>query len=421
MAAMNFISRSCLAEEEEDLRSNDREFLDANVVLQVHRSHLSRIEDLISDSFQTPDHDDDVHLLTSKKCTISKTCSLVFLHVTNIKQFSEWLSNSKFVFQGLNKSYVLQSNRALVRCSIDEDSNAIDHFTRVIHQRNIPKMVVKIDTFPPTIQCAVVTKLLQNLDQRNIPRDELDIAPKNHTHTLNIVQVQKKEKDTPETFLIGLSSVESSIPPIHKTKEVNDDVCRAHYKLDEAFLRYKNYHKNNGWPWRNETSAGSKRKRQFKLLGVDCGAAPGGWTKYLIEQSACDEVYSIDPGKLSDSVLSLPGVSHLQMTGQDALPKLKDVIEKQGTPVSIWVSDMCVHDISKQVDMILLAKTKGILQPDAAFVLTIKCNVGHAKKRFDDLTEKEVARLREAGAYDVMVVHLFSNRIGERTVIGFIQ
>lgn len=83
---------------------------------------------------------------------------------------------------------------------------------------------------------------------------------------------------------------------------------------------------------------------------------------------------------------------------------------------------MCIHDVEKQVDMFLRAKAEGLFRLDqVAFVLTIKCNIGHAKERFDELTAKEVARLVEAGGYDLVTLHLFSNRIGERTVMGFIK
>ena len=82
---------------------------------------------------------------------------------------------------------------------------------------------------------------------------------------------------------------------------------------------------------------------------------------------------------------------------------------------------MCVHDIPKQVNMFLRAYEAKSFEPDAAFVLTIKCNVGHAKERFDQLAEEQADRLRNRGAYDMQMIHLFSNRIGERTIVGFIK
>ncbi len=53
------------------------------------------------------------------------------------------------------------------------------------------------------------------------------------------------------------------------------------------------------------------------------------------------------------------------------------------------------------------------------FVLTMKCTVGHGKANFDAQVDQAVCNLKDkAETRDVSVVHLFSNRIGERTIIG---
>jgi 23S rRNA U2552 (ribose-2'-O)-methylase RlmE/FtsJ len=390
----------------------------ANVVLQVHKSHLSRMKDFIS-SFKT--QDDQVKIVSTER-SASKTCSLMFLSINDVKAFSERLIKLSFVFQALNKSYVMMSSKFFLD-SINEET--LGSRLRVMLQKEREdkqsRMVVKVDTFPPKIQRIVVTSLLEDLEMNEVPQEYLDIAPTNYTHTLSIIQVKQNAS---VSFLIGIASAEYSIASIHRNERAtNDDVCRAYYKLAEAFDRYKSLH-DNGWPFHNMI-AGSKRKcinnSTTSTVGVDCGAAPGGWTKYLVEQTGCEEVYSIDPGLLSDSVLSLPNVHHLQMTGQEAMPMLKERLTKRKMLISIWVSDMCVHEVAKQVDMLLFAKSSGIFRDNFAFVLTIKCNVGHSETRFEELTKKEVDRLNKAGAYDVMVVHLFSNRIGERTVIGRIK
>jgi hypothetical protein len=359
--------------------------------------------------------------IVSTERSASKTCSLMFLSIKDVKAFSERLTKLPFVFQALNKSYVLISSRS---CLDSIDEKTIGGRLRALLQREREnaqsRMVVKVDAFPPKIQRTVVTSLLEDLEKNQVPQEELDIAPKNHTHTLSIIQSKLHGS---VSFLIGMTPAECSIPTMATKNErtTNDDVCRAYYKLAEAFDRYQSQN-DNCWPFHN-IAAGSKRKNtaDVPIVGVDCGAAPGGWTKYLIESSGCDEVYSIDPGSLSDSVLSLPNVHHLQMTGQEAMPELKNTLTKRKMLVSIWVSDMCVHEVSKQVDMLLLAKSSGIFHNNVAFVLTIKCNVGHSETRFEELTNREVDRLKEAGTYDMMVVHLFSNRIGERTVIGCIK
>jgi 23S rRNA C2498 (ribose-2'-O)-methylase RlmM len=148
----------------------------------------------------------------------------------------------------------------------------------------------------------------------------------------------------------------------------------------------------------------------------------GGWTKYLLEKTHCDEVYAIDPGNMEESITSSVNVHHLQMTAQNAIPQLRDILTRRKAKVSIWVSDMCVQDVGKQVDIFLLAYKETLIETGTAFVLTIKCNVGHAKERFDEMANVEAARLKEkVDVSGLEILHLFSNRIGERTIIGCVK
>ena len=153
-----------------------------------------------------------------------------------------------------------------------------------------------------------------------------------------------------------------------------------------------------------------------------CFNTLGGWTKYLLEKTHCDEVYAIDPGKMDVSIISSVNVHHLEMTAQNAIPLLRDILIRRKAKVSIWVSDCCVQDVTKQVGIFLLALKEKIIKPGTAFVLTIKCNVGHAKERFDEMANTEAARLKEhVDVTGLEIIHLFSNRIGERTIIGSVK
>jgi hypothetical protein len=141
-----------------------------------------------------------------------------------------------------------------------------------------------------------------------------------------------------------------------------------------------------------------------------------------MEQTACDEVYAIDPGDMDASVLALSNVHHMKMTAAKAIPELRNMLAKRDAKISLWVGDMCTHDISQQVDLFRTAYDQGMfVLGNAAFVLTIKCNKGHGRERFDLLVEEETSRLRNMGAYGMSTFHLFSNRIGERTIAGFIH
>jgi len=109
---------------------------------------------------------------------------------------------------------------------------------------------------------------------------------------------------------------------------------------------------------------------------------------------------------------------HVQMKIQDAIPSLV----KDNVKIKLWVSDMCLHNMSSQIDFLLMAKENGLLADNALFVLTLKCVVGKSKTAFDAQAEQTVDTLKDtANVYGVEIMHLFSNRSGERMVMGYIK
>jgi hypothetical protein len=136
----------------------------------------------------------------------------------------------------------------------------------------------------------------------------------------------------------------------------------------------------------------------------------------------CTKVYSCDPGELDVKIQQLDGVKYLQMKSDKAMSYIQKEQETSSNElIDLWVSDMCLSDIEDQVNTFLQAKALGILAHDAFFVLTLKCTTGHSRGTFDDLTEKEIHRLLGIleNPRHVRSYHLFSNRRGERTVMGF--
>jgi len=245
-------------------------------------------------------------------------------------------------------------------------------------------------------------------------------------------------------------------------QEESNSISRAYWKLQEAWERYKftppcldynnNENKNAVHQDGNDESTNNRRQ----LWALDCGAAPGGWTKFLFRPGVVERIYSIDPGKLSNEVL--PGldndnggttiIRYMDTTIQKALPLLVTELHEYNNTVSsnergtnnnttssttnerkyidIWVSDMNVKDMSNQIDYFLLARHQGLIGTGTFFVLTIKCVVGYSTIAFDSQTQEQVQRLTHtvggdgALARDVHVVHLFSNRTSERTIIGYL-
>ena len=71
-----------------------------------------------------------------------------------------------------------------------------------------------------------------------------------------------------------------------------------------------------------------------------------------------------------------------------------------------------------QVSHLLQARTQGLVGSGTFFVLTLKCTVGYSAKSYDHLVGKQVDRLRPI-ARDLHTLHLFTNRLSERTVMGY--
>lgn len=460
-----------------------------------------------------------LRIVATKKSTASKSCSLLFLHVdsslsdnTLLKQVSsscrdvlEFIEDVMkcydYVLRGLNKIYVMTSIKesstrsdvrvpSIIHGRLESSSSLLDegcwdnfidrqllnilgkikqssYYAATSQQSTV--VVVKVDVFPMKLQHQMISNITKLLNDNSIPEDELDISPTNYTHTLSIVQLDNAEQHNNKIrssckanidggchgkFLVGVTN--HIIPQIYSSEvsaSNNDDIiCRAYCKLEEVFHRY---------PVRDSNKQGGKTCC-CPLVAVDCGSAPGGWTKFLAEHTYFDIIYSIDPAMMDIRVSSLPMVQHLQMTSEDAIPHLCQIFSSSSSSspcnggegqvslteddnninndrnynnkpgecvnrnnckrITLWVSDMCLHEYTNQVDTLLRVHDMGILCPNnCAFVLTLKfCNAGHGRVRYDELAMEEACRLQVAGAYDVKVMHLFSNRLSERTLVGFI-
>ena len=439
----------------------------------------------------------------SKSCSllflrVDSSSSVNVISKRAVLDFVEYVTKQNdYVLRGLNKMYVLSSGNGCDRLImkgcitsslLDDGGNGvavtgninrhhennnnneeyIDRRLLIVLQKLKQRyahthksvVVVKVDVFPMKFQHQIVTNITALLNAELIPEEELDISPTNYTHALSVVQIDdaeqhhnkankyKQEKTFVGTFLVGMAPLALSACPIYpaalSASDDDDIICRAYRKLEEVFVRYQQlFRPEVDTDATAPSMSGLKRRLNastFPQLAVDCGSAPGGWTKYLAERTSFDVIYSIDPAEMDLRVISLPKVRHLQMTCADAVPYLcdhvlplyrdliVDDVDDDGNgvtdfpcKVSLWVSDMCVHEYTSQVDTFLRVRDMGILNPDAcAFVLTLKfCNAGHGRGRYDEYAEVEARRLRVAGAYGVKVMHLFSNRLSERTLAGF--
>ena len=208
--------------------------------------------------------------------------------------------------------------------------------------------------------------------------------------------------------------------------------------------------------------ADSEDKRVSRFVALDCGAAPGGWTK-LLSRCGCF-VFAVDPAQLAPAVAALPTVEHWRHTLQAALalPRAAGLSvavareaaacgrggkgegegegegdgegegEGEGGGLDVWASDMC-QEMEQQVEMLTAARAEGLLrgggsggggggggQRGTLVVLTLKCRRGHSAAAFDAQAAQQTERLCPI-LEDVSVLHLFANRDGERTVVGYVR
>ena len=384
----------------------------SNLIIQLHRSHLGRLEEFLK-------HHEDLkksfRVVGSIAITPSKSASLIFLHAFNPVDFLRWIENVWYVRPVIQTIFRIDQP---IRGSLE--TNVVKSIIKLIQQQtSTDPLTVRLQIFPPKSKEAILNAIALRQKEGSIPKNVV-FAPTHPTHSVNVVQLD--EGVGPDVqgglFGIGYSVILSTPKPSVKfgitnisdgnNRGVSVGCCRAYAKLQEALERYK-----VGQPPRQG------------LIALDCGAAPGGWTQYLAQQLYAKLIYSVDPGCLDENVLSMPQVHHVPMTIQNALPKLVQELDVDvnknshlDNTIQIWVSDMCVKDTAQQVDWLLEAKRLGLVGPGTFFCLTLKVITGRSHQNFDRVVNGQLERL-DGISNHVQKLHLFTNRPSERTIIGY--
>lgn len=414
-----------------------KRFQDANLIVQVQSTHLDRLDEYLNRlRIQVIDQHDILEDKTEEgvkcfellgsTCANTKNMSLLFLSTQGDPiALSRIICMDPVLARAVNKSYIVQPGIFKGSLSTVEGNRdfAQTIVEKIAAREDISvdegQRILRVQVFPPKYQY----RFLQAFDDILIKDEEISkklaIAPSGFNYMLSVVQVyqykgkgqEHRQSENNELYMAGISTASYELDVVDTNKHaVIDggvgDVNRAYYKLKEAFQVYGADH-------------GIDKKLKGSVA-LDCGSAPGGWTKYLIEHLQCKKVHSIDPGFLSSSVLNLKETNHMQMLIEDAIPILLENGALGG--IQIWVSDMCLHRMEEQLDLLLLAKEQGLLAPNAFFVLTLKCVVGRSKASFDYQVQRVVDKLcKHTNVEKVSNYHLFSNRSGERTIMGYMH
>ena len=259
-----------------------------NVILQVHTSHLDRLVDYLP-SLRTLKMSVQVTGMTCS--TTLDNISLVMVHSNHPLQLTDrlWTENPLLDRMALNKSYIVQPQ--VVRVVRQEGSNSLESLMDPLMQefqnmqrRLVPvavevkvpvpiaskPIVLKIQAFPPkSLQKPLVSAIdtLLNRLERNQWEGtggvEWSMSPKVEecTHMISCVMLHagiqgfgggvvglgvdddgddEHEFDS-ALYMVGIAPISHKGTPPDLNSSLGsekDEVCRAYYKLKEAFERY---------------------------------------------------------------------------------------------------------------------------------------------------------------------------------------
>lgn len=387
-------AQSELAEKESLLKRS-------NVVCQVHKSHFERLCNFLEKYAEAGEFKVSGTIPRAN----SRSISFVFVFAEKRQEFCTWLNSFWFLKRSLHRTFLVDNTLTPTSSGSSGVGVVASRILEALSKLGNGASV-RLCVFPPRL-CQPLLNSLE--DQRDDFKKKVaaNFSPTNVTHILGVIQLLEPAPLDVHDGLYCFGIWESNALDVAtvlssrtntSTRHKKGDVCRAYWKLEEAFDRY-------------DYPLPSKPKKS-----LDCGAAPGGWTLFLDRKLQSQTIYSIDPGELDETVLKLPSVNHWRKTIQKSLPKL----QQEKSRIDVWVSDMCVKDMEQQVDWLLKAFEMTVIGQGTFFVLTLKCILGHSSQTFDILVEQQLQRLKPL-ARNLQMVHLFYNRFSERTVLGYIK
>jgi len=390
-----------------------------NLLLQVQSTHADRLVEYIGEVIPSEsDYEDLEFQVEGVAAAVTRNMSLLFLSTSNPTELALRLSRDAILFRAVKKHYIVNKGALEGDLKFDATSDAaVNHALKQIPKSSTSMASdrkFRVHAFPPSKRSFILSAIERHNDSNAACIGEevsapythsIHLDPRNFTDILSGVQVYDYSGRGSETEENGLfmSGVGPAFVTDNDDATDDDAVNRAFYKLKEAMGRFIREHK--------DFDASSYFK---DAIAIDCGSSPGGWSKFLADDMKCNTVYSVDPGEL---VIDLENVHHMKMKIQDAIP----ILFEKGAKINVFVSDMCLHEVEDQLEFLLQAKREGILDDEAFFVLTLKCNSGYSKASFDAQVAKVLSILpSKAPTRKLSTYHLFSNRNGERTVMGFI-
>ncbi|NDI36869.1 SAM-dependent methyltransferase [Chengkuizengella sediminis] len=156
---------------------------------------------------------------------------------------------------------------------------------------------------------------------------------------------------------IGISTAEANLSDWsggqHRFAQEEGQISRAEFKLLEAMDVFDIQLPEN-------------------CVALDLGAAPGGWTRILLQYNAM--VYAVDPANLDRSLKNHKKVKHFKETAQVFFTRI------ESTKFDVVVNDMKMDTIES---VELMGEAKKLLKSNSLMILTLKLPKKNMKKRVD--------------------------------------
>jgi hypothetical protein len=401
-------------------------------ILQCTKSHVDRIQELLTGL-------DGERTVQMKGIHHIKDVSLLFCQAPHPHMVVNYLHSKWYIQDNLQRIFIVRNASG----ERPETASSTPLFSsRMFEARDIAGLLVpavesydsggsicriRVQVYPPRIHAQVLERLEDVISKSKCLAICCACTPDRTTatHTLSVLELVPPSESNADNGFYILACTLQTTPTTTKASPpmVGHATCRAYWKLAEALARYR---------YTPPSLSGAH--------GMDVGASPGGWTQYLIQSQGLAQVYSIDPGDLDSFVLGLqgfemcengkrknvPAVRHIRATYPSGIPQvaqdrrnvLNNTMIMVQHRVHWFVSDMCVKTLGEQVDALLLAVQQALVISGTFIVLTLKCTRGHSKTTFDALVEEQVDRIRPR-ITNLHVLHLFSNRSSERTIMGY--
>lgn len=306
------------------------------------------------------------------------------------------LCNDPHLHAALLRVYMLQSPASVDTSSLGSTITSCCSLLRL--QFHTPR--IKVRGWPPLIEkkCVEhVKQLEQSWNCKMLESDNCD-ACIDMTSTLGVLhvgiaQLRSMTSDAPTSESFEIPCVDSALL-LRAPKEPSERDCRAVWKLEEC------------------------RDRLHLLFAnaaiVDCGAAPGSWTRFALTQGA-STVLAIDPAELyllsEDDKKS---ACHIKKKLED-IGTVEEVQRRLGGPADFFLCDANVKDVVRLVEDAVVG---GIVGRGSVLLLTVK-GFALSTAAADKVAESQARRLEELFCMlnsSAQVLHLLANSPKERTI-----